>query len=489
MLDVIPWRPVQAIAGSWLQSLVCMIPTAGSWLSRAFLQRLTATPESGVPVFVMLPLDSAAREPRMDERKLFEAFDTLKGISVTGVMIDVWWGLCEQTPGLYDFEKYVHLFVACRERQLKVQATMSFHACGGNIGDSVNIPLPSWVVEAGDKYGFWFQDRGGRMNREYISFGADHEPLLDGARGEARKRTPLQAYGSFIRAFVERMREERLMGSTVTELQIGMGPCGELRYPSYPLSVWQFPGIGEFQCFDRFLLKDLKDTVREKGSENVKEAYPLSHSHFPSLAGTGSYNSKPWDTEFFTRGFRTEAGNFFLQWYSSRMLEHGEDVLKQARSVIPVDDDQVTLAVKVSGVHWWKFTSSRAAEATAGYVSGCGVMAYGDIAKLLNVNNSVLDFTCLEMRTIDQPFLTARCGPRQLVTEVFEIAKREGVAVAGENALERYDWGAYAQIASAFRICGARRYGFTLLRLGEGLMEEKNLRLLQRFVGVMNEIS
>ena len=32
-----------------------------------------------------------------------------------------------------------------------------------------------------------------------------------------------------------------------------MGPAGELRYPSYPESngTWRFPGIGEFQCYDR----------------------------------------------------------------------------------------------------------------------------------------------------------------------------------------------------------------------------------------------
>lgn len=34
---------------------------------------------------------------------------------------------------------------------------------------------------------------------------------------------------------------------------MGMGPCGELRYPSYPESngTWRFPGIGEFQCYDK----------------------------------------------------------------------------------------------------------------------------------------------------------------------------------------------------------------------------------------------
>ena len=32
-----------------------------------------------------------------------------------------------------------------------------------------------------------------------------------------------------------------------------MGPSGELRYPSYPESsgTWTFPGIGEFQCYDK----------------------------------------------------------------------------------------------------------------------------------------------------------------------------------------------------------------------------------------------
>lgn len=35
-----------------------------------------------------------------------------------------------------------------------------------------------------------------------------------------------------------------------------MGPCGELRYPSYPESngTWRFPGIGEFQCYDKVTL-------------------------------------------------------------------------------------------------------------------------------------------------------------------------------------------------------------------------------------------
>ncbi|KAI3696657.1 hypothetical protein L6452_29109 [Arctium lappa] len=40
---------------------------------------------------------------------------------------------------------------------------------------------------------------------------------------------------------------------TLQEIQVGLGRCGELRYPSYPESngTWRFPGIGEFQCYDK----------------------------------------------------------------------------------------------------------------------------------------------------------------------------------------------------------------------------------------------
>lgn len=34
----------------------------------------------------------------------------------------------------------------------------------------------------------------------------------------------------------------------ISEIEIGLGPCGELRYPSYPMEHgWRYPGIGEFQ--------------------------------------------------------------------------------------------------------------------------------------------------------------------------------------------------------------------------------------------------
>jgi Glycosyl hydrolase family 14 len=495
----------------------------------------------------MLPLDAWSPDCEMD---LATALPRLAAVGIRGIMVDVWWGVCEKSPREYDFSPYKRIAEICRDSGLAVQATISLHACGGNIGDSVNIPLPDWVVEAGDEHGMWYLDRQGYAHRECLSLSADKVKVLptrlapsevtpgenkeataattvDGneVAGEAPKedcapsdeaagepetetatataastatatetdpaapstedqcRTPLEAYEEFINAFLVAIGDE-LLRSTVVELQVGCGPCGELRYPSYPLgsSMWKFPGMGELQCFDSRMLEDLKSSATAQG-------HPPDWGVPPE--DTGTYNAAPRESSFFRRGYATPRGTFFLAWYSNAMLEHGRNMLDVASAALGRHalTTTVTLAVKVSGIHWWKLSSSRAAESAAGYYVSKGHSSYANIATLLRDYNAVLDFTCLEMRTCDQPFLKARCGPRQLVGEVFKAASKASVRVAGENALERYDWCAYAQILKAFRsMKPGGAYGFTLLRLGPTLLETENLITFEKFVKSMKEI-
>ncbi len=59
-----------------------------------------------------------------------------------------WLDVILQGPQEYDFAAYIQLFKKARKHGLKVQAVMSFHAGGGNVGDGdTNIPLPSWVLQ------------------------------------------------------------------------------------------------------------------------------------------------------------------------------------------------------------------------------------------------------------------------------------------------------------------------------------------------------
>ncbi len=61
------------------------------------------------------------------------------------------------------------------------QAAMSFHKCGGNVGDTVTIPLPKWVTLIGDQNSdIYYKDHSGSPDDEYLSLGIDNEPALDG---------------------------------------------------------------------------------------------------------------------------------------------------------------------------------------------------------------------------------------------------------------------------------------------------------------------
>jgi hypothetical protein len=99
-----------------------------------------------VPVYLMLPLDTVDSTTMQLNETIEELLKGAVDVGAAGVMFDLWWGLCEQEPSRYKFDGYIHLMHRCKALGLKVQAVMSFHACGGNIGDNINIPLPQWVL-------------------------------------------------------------------------------------------------------------------------------------------------------------------------------------------------------------------------------------------------------------------------------------------------------------------------------------------------------
>lgn len=162
---------------------------------------------------------------------------------------------------------------------------------------------------------------------------------------------------------------------TITEIEVGLGACGELRYPSYPeKNGWKFPGIGEFQvsrrrwpemsfkhdsgqgaeyelvalltsvdlntwslqCYDKYLMKKLRAAAERRGHPEWGQG--------PDNAG--EYNSRPQDTEFFKdKGdYDSYYGRFFLRWYSKTLIEHGDRVLNLAKLAF----DEVKIAAKVS---------------------------------------------------------------------------------------------------------------------------------------------
>ncbi|KAH0452042.1 hypothetical protein IEQ34_019341 [Dendrobium chrysotoxum] len=432
----------------------------------------------GVPVFVMLPLDTVKPGGGMNRRKAMVAsLKALKTAGVEGVMVDVWWGIVErERPEVYDWSGYDDLMEMARRIGLKVQAVMSFHKCGGNVGDSCTIPLPRWAVEEMEKDpDLSYTDQWGRRNYEYISLGCDTIPVLKG-------RTPVQCYADFMRAFRDRFAT--LLGSTIVEIQVGMGPAGELRYPSYPElhGTWKFPGIGAFQCYDRYMLASLRAAAESAGHPEWGNGGPTD---------AGGYNSWPEDAPFFRRengGWDGDYGQFFLSWYSGLLLDHGERVLSAATAVFT--GTGVKISVKVAGIHWHYGTRSHAPELTAGYYNTRFHDGYKPIAEMLGRHGAVLNFTCVEMRNFEQPE-EAMCRPEELVRQVAAAAMGAGVGLAGENALPRYDESAHDQIVKTATVAeGEEREkmeAFTYLRMGPDLFREDNWRKFVGFVKSMRE--
>lgn len=401
----------------------------------------------GVPVevYVMLPLDTLSSDGRhvKDPIGLNAMFDKMEEAKIDGFMVDMWWGLTEQHPRNYTFEGYRELFNMARARTWKVQVVASFHRCGGNIGDDCYIPLPAFVQDSG----FWYTDAEGVQNHEYLSLFADDAIVVGG------DRTPMNMYRDWMEAFSNAFGAD--LGPLITELMVGMGPCGELRYPSYPLDRWEFCGIGQFQAFDELAIIDLE-----------REAYLVGHPEWsspPSTAVAGDYNSFPSDTEFFSSGYQTEYGKFFLNWYSGALKRHGQRLLAQANAVMA---GRVRVTAKVAGLHWWYNTDSHAAEATAGYYNTNSRNAYLELAKVFAEEGASMDFTCLEMRSIEQ---RSECSsnPEALVHQSIDAAAQAGITWGGENALENYGKPAFKQVLSY----KPHLDQFTFLRLGPRLLQ------------------
>ncbi|KAK3187736.1 hypothetical protein Dsin_027297 [Dipteronia sinensis] len=420
--------------------------------------------ENGVPVFVMMPLDTVSMSNTLNRKKAMDAsLRALKSAGVEGIMVDVWWGLVERDqPGHYNWGGYNELLEMAKRHGLKVQAVMSFHQCGGNVGDSVTIPLPKWAGEEMEKdEDLAYTDQWGRRNYEYISLGCDNLPVLKG-------RTPVQCYADFMRAFRDNFKH--LLGDTVVEIQVGMGPAGELRFPSYPElnGTWKFPGIGAFQCYDKYMLASLQATAEAAGKPEWGSTGPTD---------AGNYNNWPEDTNFFRKeggGWNTTYGEFFLTWYSQMLLDHGERILTSAKSIF--ESSGVKISVKVAGIHWHYGTRSHAPELTAGYYNTRFHDGYLPIAQMLARHGAIFNFTCIEMRDHEQP-QDALCAPEKLVKQVALATQAAQVPLAGENALPRYDESAHEQILQASSLNVDREMcAFTYLRMNPTLFQDDNWR-------------
>ncbi|KAH0914947.1 hypothetical protein HID58_029393 [Brassica napus] len=178
----------------------------------------------------------------------------------------------------YNWEGYAALIQMVQMHGLKLHVVMSSHQCGRNVGAFCS--MQPWVLEEISKNpDLVYTDKSGRRNPEYISLGCDY----------------------------------------VHEIQVGMGPCGELRYPSYPESngTRRFSRIGEFSAMKRSSLQAYAESVEK------------------------------------------------TNWGTRKLLEQGHKLLASAKAIF--QGTGAKLSGKVAGIYWHYNTRSNAAELTDGF--------------------------------------------------------------------------------------------------------------------------
>ncbi|KAK9050779.1 hypothetical protein SSX86_030250 [Deinandra increscens subsp. villosa] len=395
-----------------------------------------------VPVYVVLPPGVINIECELvDDERLLSQLKTLKTVNVDGVSVDIWWVIVEANkPQKYKWRGYKKLFQMLLALDLEIQVFMSFHEFRGDDDEVVEIPLPKWIKEIGkENRDIYFRDIHGKQNLECLTWGIDDQPVLRG-------RTALQVYTDFMRSFRSKF-DKFFQSGSITNIQIGLGASGELRYPANHGRSEYSSGI---QCYDKYLKGYLEKAAKENGDSS-------------------------WGSKY-------GGGGFLEKWCSKYLIDHANKVLSMAQSVF---EEAGYLSAKLSGMHWWvKPDSSPAnAELKAGFADG-----YAPLISMLAEYNASLNFTFGELRTLG---LQEIFHPEMLVSQILNAACDYGVEVAGENAHPCYDREGYNKILELAKPRNLRfkRRRFTALtyyRLNEVLLEQHNLKEFQLFVKRMH---
>uniref|UniRef100_A0A5B7AL63 Beta-amylase n=1 Tax=Davidia involucrata TaxID=16924 RepID=A0A5B7AL63_DAVIN len=381
----------------------------------ASISRRRSKPVDGVRLYVGLPLDVVSNCNTINHARAIAAgLKALKLLGVDGVELPVWWGIAEkEAMGKYEWSGYLALAEMVQKVGLKLHVSLCFHASG-----DPKIALPEWVSRIGEAQpSIFFTDLSGQLYKKCLSLAVDDLPVLDG-------KTPIQVYKEFCESFKSSFSP--FMDSTITGISVGLGPDGELRYPSHHhLAKSNIPGGGEFQCYDKNMLSHLKQHAQTLGNP----LWGLSGPH-----DAPNYDQSPNSSFFFKEhggSWETAYGDFFLSWYSSQLISHGDRLLSLAASTF--SDTPVTLAGKVPLMHSWYRTRAHASELTAGFYNTVNRDGYEGVAEMFGRNSCKMILPGMDLSDELQP-REGLSSPELLLAQIATACRKHGVEISGQNS-------------------------------------------------------
>lgn len=441
---------------------------------------------------VMAPLHvKVYNNPNLEEEQDWIDFENqlkaVKHIGVEAVTTDVWWGIVEKDrDNNFDWSYYDRIATVIKNHGLKWVPIMSFHQCGGNVGDNFNAPLPNWLWDklideanhqlpfsdftyvsedtcnSGDHDCIEVNGTYRKFSKEYVSLWTD--------------KYVQKQYSEFMNDFKNHFK---IYADIIDEINISCGPSGELRYPSYNShDGGGYPNRGRLQSYSNIAVENLKDYVKNKYQtlQNLNKAWGTTLNSFNQI-------TPPSDPEYFFthQDYKNITyGHDFIDWYNQSLMEHGNRMVNLTNDIFKSGDfSSARIGFKIPGVHWQigNYYMPRSAELTSGLLASsgnnlnCDSSGYINSLKIatkdIDKNRIVLHFTCLEMNNEVQqcndpnnnsPYSMAKA----LVFWVGSAAKNQNILIKGENALasDHLDWN---NINNAFEHSSYK--GITILRI------------------------
>ncbi|KAJ4823071.1 hypothetical protein Tsubulata_009597 [Turnera subulata] len=423
----------------------------------------------GLRLFVGLPLDAVSDCNTINHARAIAAgLRALKLLGIEGVELPIWWGVVEKEEmGKYEWSGYLALAEMVHNAGLKLHVSLCFH---GN--KQPKIPLPEWVLRIREaEPDIFYADRSGQRYTDCLSVAVDELPVLNG-------KTPVQVYQEFCESFKSSFSQ--YMGTTVTGVTMGLGPDGELRYPSHhqPVKSGKVFGAGEFQCYDKNMLGLLKKHAEATGNPFWGLGGPHDAPAYGQLPNTSSFfndNGGSWESPY---------GDFFLSWYSSQLLSHADRILSLASTSF--GDSSVAAYGKIPLMHSWSKMRSHPSELTAGFHNTENNDGYGAVAEMFARNSCKMILPGMDLSDEHQPE-GSLSSPESVLAQIRAACREHGVEVSGENLVMSKASHGLEQIKK--NTAGENMVDlFTYQRMGAAFFSPDHFRSFTAFVRSLNQL-
>lgn len=397
-----------------------------------------------------------------------------KDSGARGITTDVWWGDVEKQKGHFGWGRYRQIGRRVRETGIKWSPILATHACRESLDDTAfHIDVIPWMwnsVPGLTAQDLAYKSEIGQYNYDAITPWT--APLIH----------------NYIRRFIEKFGEEfGEFAPIIPTIYIGVGPQGELRYPSYgPHDHWTFPEHGYFQAYSSLAAQAFRQWLRKKYQNDISKLQAAwNDRRIKSFDHVEPLDGRPdWIDRFYEDRAGNQAASDFIQFNQESLFDFVRWMFLTAAETYNQPGHPfrgIPLGIKVPNLHWQATRPRlrRLTEMKAGLIANDIdysnpdlsqgypnlIWFLSDLRRLLREKGTdlIVTFTGVELSDGHGGQL-AHSAPKTLMQVFLAQALANGLSVTGENALHwsLYDPMAWENTAEALRL-GLK--GMTFLRL------------------------